>query len=262
MDIQIWKEPIPYLLEDAETPNVFHTFFIDTEEPLPCIVVLPGGGYGRRAPHEGEAIARYFNTQGFHTVVVDYRVAPNRFPSGLADTQRTIRILRQNATEWKIDPNRIVTCGFSAGGHLCASTVLYSDVYSADVQTDEIDTLSCIPNGAILSYAVTDVTEGFGHIGSGRNLLGEERYLAEAEKFCLAQYITDETPKVFLWHTSDDSIVNVKNSLVFAEKLRDHNVPFELHIFPHGKHGLGLATQCPDIQQWSQLAADWIRRNI
>ena len=93
-------------------------------------------------------------------------------------------------------------------------------------------------------------------------LLGKERYEAEHGAFDLQHKVTDATPPVFLWHTSDDSCVNVKNSLVFCESLRDHGVPFELHIYPHGPHGLALAEDREDIRAWSGLAADWVLRNI
>ena len=262
MDLPIWTKEIPYLKAKAETPNAFHTYFLETNEPLPCIVVLPGGGYGGRAAHEGVPIAEFFNSQGFHAVVVDYRVAPNRHPAPLADVQRTIRILRANATEWKIDPQKIVTCGFSAGGHLCGSTILFPDIYSADVETDEIDAYDCTPNGAILCYPVISVSEPFGHLNSGKRLLGEERYAREQDGFCLENRVTASTPKAFLWHTSTDEIVNVKNSLVFAEHLRDNGIPFELHVFPEGRHGLGLAKACPDVSEWARLAANWVKRNI
>ena len=262
MKLSIWKNTVPFYLENADTPNSFDTFFIDTDEKLPCVVVLPGGGYCNRAAHEGTPIAEFFNSKGLHAVVVNYRVAPNRFPSGLADVQRVVRILRHNAKEWNIDPDRIVTCGFSAGGHLTASSILYGDVYSdADVEMDEADTFSHIPNGAILCYPVISVENDFGHVGSGKNLLGE-KYDSEKKNFFLAPLITEKTPKVFLWHTSDDASVNVKNSLVFGEHLRDCNIPFEMHIYPHGKHGLGLALDKPDACAWAHLAADWIKRNI
>ena len=262
MDLQIWDREIPYLLEGAETPNAFHTYLLDTEEPLPCIVVLPGGGYSRRAPHEGAPIAEFFNSQGFHAVVVDYRVAPNRYPAPLADAQRVIKILRYHAKEWKIAPNRIVTCGFSAGGHLCGSTLLFPDVYASDVTPDAIDAMDCTPNGGILCYPVISVSEPFGHCNSGKKLLGEERYEREQDDFCLQKKVTATTPKAFLWHTSTDEIVNVKNSLVFGEMLRDNGIPFEMHVFPEGRHGLGLAKAYPDISEWARLAANWVKRNI
>ena len=262
MNLSIWKNTVPFYLEDADTPNDFDTFFIDTDKDLPCVVVLPGGGYCNRAAHEGAPIAEAFNSKGMHAVVVNYRVAPNRFPSGLADVQRVIRILRHNANEWHIDPHRIVTCGFSAGGHLAASSILYDDVYSdTNVEKDDADTVSHIPSGAILCYPVISVENDFGHAGSGKYLLGE-KYESEKKNFFLAPLITESTPKVFLWHTSDDGAVNVKNSLVFGEYLRDRSIPFEMHIYPHGKHGLGLAQDKPDVCEWISLAANWINRNI
>ena len=262
MDLKIWDGEIPYFLPDATTPNLFHTYFLPTEQPLPCVVVLPGGGYGGHSPQEGVPIAEFFNSRGMHAVVVKYRVSPNRHPAPLADVQRVIRLIRHFAKEWMIDPNRIVTCGFSAGGHLAASTILFPDAYTNAISADAIDQEDCTPNGAILGYPVISVEEGYGHIGSGKRLLGEERYAIEQARFSLAQYVTPQTPKVFLWHTSNDAVVNVKNSLIFAEHLRDAGVEFELHVYPHGYHGLGLALDRPDVRTWAPHAADWILKNL
>ena len=259
--MKLWTNEIPFYNSEAETPNEITFYPIHSAYPLPCVVVLPGGGYHGRARHEAGDIAEFFNSRGMHAAVVEYRVAPNCHPAPLADAQRAIRILRANAKAWKIDPNRIVTCGFSAGGHLCASTILFPDVYSETYEKDEIDNESCIPNGAILGYPVIHVTDDMGHVGSGRNLLGD-RYEELKEQFNLENYVNESTPPVFLWHTSEDSAVNVKNSLLFAEKLRDAQVPFELHVFPHGKHGLGLAKTYSDVSKWANLAADWILNNI
>lgn len=261
MQLKLWDKEIPYLDAGADTPNSLTTYFIDTDKPLPCIVVYPGGGYAVRAPHEGEPIAKFFNSRGMHAVVVDYRVAPNRFPAPLADAQRAIKLVRAHADEWKIDPNRVVTLGFSAGGHLAASTVTLDDVSCEGHTPDDIDKFSALPNGAILCYPVIDVTDKFGHVGSGQNLLGE-KYKYENNYFSLQHRVTDKTPKCFLWHTSDDGGVNVKNSLVFAERLRDHGIQLEMHIYPHGAHGLGLAEGTPDVSQWANQAADWVLRNI
>lgn len=259
--MKLWNREIPFFSPDADTPNELTLYLLETEKPLPCVVILPGGAYRGRAAHEGVDIAKFFNSRGIHAVVVEYRVTPNYHPAPLADAQRAIRQVRANAKNWKVDPNRIVTCGFSAGGHLCASCLLLPDAYSDSYPADAIDRESCYPNGAILCYPVIFVTEGIGHVGSGKNLLGE-RYEVEKERFCLAQYITESTPPVFLWHTAEDASVNVKNSLLFAEGLRDNNVPFELHVFPKGKHGLGLAKQYSDVSKWADLAADWILQNI
>lgn len=262
MEIKLWEKDIPYYNTESDLPNVMRCFLLDSAEPLPCVVVLPGGGYSGRARHEADPIAEFFNSQGFHAVVVEYRVAPNRFPAALCDAQRAVRIVRANAEKWGIDPDRIVTCGFSAGGHLAASTILYGDVYSGEIEAEEVDSFSHLPNGAILCYPVISVDSEFGHVGSGINLFGEQVYEETKGDLCLAKYVTDKTPPVFMWHTSDDAGVNVKNSLTFGAALRDHGIKFEMHIFPHGPHGIGLAESYPDSKQWKTLAADWIKRNI
>lgn len=262
MTVKLWNEKIPHYDPEADTPDQMKLFLLDANEKLPCIVVLPGGGYRGRAKHEGDPIAEFFNSQGFHSVVVDYRVAPNRFPAALSDVQRAVRTLRYRADEWNIDPKRIVVCGFSAGGHLAASSLLYSDVYSEQAERDGADNMDHIPNGAILCYPVISVDSDFGNVITGKNLLGDEVYETEKQKFFLSQYVTDKTPQVYMWHTSDDEGVNVKNSLSFAAALRDHGVRFEMHIYPHGPHGLGLAQSYPDVSEWAALAADWVKRNI
>lgn len=259
MDIKLWNDKIPSFDADAETPNVMSTFFIDTDKPLPCIVILPGGAYRKRVRHEAEPIAELFNSRGFHAVIVEYRVAPNRFPSGLCDVQRAIRIIRHNAERWQIDPNRIVVCGFSAGGHAAASSLVYPDAYE---HCDEIDEVSHIPNGGILCYPVISVEEEYGHVGSGKNLLGKDKYLEERAQHSVDKRVAANAPPVFMWHTSDDTEVNVKNSLTFASALRDNGIPFEMHIFPKGNHGLGLAVDRPDVGKWTSLAVDWVERNV
>lgn len=258
-DIKLWENEIPFLKEDADTPNYMTFYPADTHHPTACVVVYPGGGYGGRANHEGAPIAEFFNSRGLHAAVVHYRVAPNRHPAPLADAQRAIKIVRQNAKKWYVDPEKVVTLGFSAGGHLAASTVTLPEVKTC--VDDEISRQNYLPNGAILCYPVIDIAEVIGHVGSGKNLLGDE-YEAKKEEYSLQHRVNEKTPQVFLWHTSEDQGVNVKNSLVFGEKLRDFGIPFEMHIFPHGRHGLGLAKATFDTSKWADLAADWVIRNI
>ena len=261
MQIKLWDGDIPFLNADADTPNYMTAYLIDTDEKRPCIVIYPGGAYRARAYHEGEPVARFFNSRGFHAVVVAYRVYPNRDPAPLADAQRAIKLVRYHADEWNIDPDRVITLGFSAGGHLCGSTLVRDEVRIDCDRFDAIDAMPYRPNGGILCYPVISVENDYGHVGSGMSLLGE-RYDSEKTDYNLSKKIKEDTPKAFLWHTSDDAAVNVKNSLIFAERLRDAGIPFELHVFPHGKHGLGLAPDYPDIRQWATLAADWVERSF
>jgi len=255
----LWENEIPFNLEGADTPNYMTFYQAPTHHPAPCIVVLPGGGYAGRAGHEGDPIAEYFVSRGMHACVVHYRVSPNRHPAPLADAQRAIKLIRANAKKLYVNPDKIVTLGFSAGGHLAASTVTLDEVETC--VNDEISKENYLPNGAILCYPVIDVVSDFAHKGSGKNLLGDD-YEAKGEDFCLQNKVNDKTPPVFIWHTSNDQAVNVKNSLEFGKAMRDHGKLFEMHIFPDGPHGLGLALVKPDVSKWASLAADWVIANI
>lgn len=258
MKLKLWENKIPFFTEGMETPNEMTTYLIDTEKPLPAVVVLPGGGYGMRSPLEAEPVARFFNSRGFHSMVVEYRVAPNRHPAPLADAQRAIKLVRYHAEEWRIDPNKIIILGFSAGGHLAASTAVLVDICPAQ---DEVGQMNARPNGAVLCYPVISLEESFGHVGSGENLLGEE-YNQRKSELSLQNRVNENTPPCFLWHTADDEAVPVQNSLAFAQELRKHKVPYELHIFPHGAHGLDLALGTSDVSKWAGLCADWIINNF
>jgi len=244
-----------------DTPRLM-PYLVPGEGMRACIVVCPGGGYGGRAAHEGEPVARWLNTLGVSACVLDYRVRPYRHPVPLGDAQRAIRMVRHRAGEWRVDPKRVGILGFSAGGHLAASAATIFDGGKPDA-ADPIDRLSCRPDAAILCYPVITFAE-HGHRGSMQNLLGPEPDPALREAMSLETRVTDRTPPVFLWHTSDDPVVPVENSLLFAMALRKHKVPFELHVFPHGPHGMGLAEgkrggAAPEVRQWTALCAVWLR---
>ncbi|MBE7047362.1 MAG: alpha/beta hydrolase [Ruminococcaceae bacterium] len=263
MTIKLWENDIPYFNEEAETPNMMTAFIRETDKPLPAVIVFPGGGYVNRARHEAEPIAEYYYSMGFHAFVVEYRVSPNRYPAPLIDAQRAIKIVRYNAKKWNVDPDKIITLGFSAGGHLCAMTLTMDDVCT--VTGDEIDKMSAKVNGGILCYALTNVEEGYGHVGAGKNLLGDSYEDLKAD-YSLEKKVTADTPPCFIWHTFEDPVVNVKNALFFADKLKENNVSCEMHIFPNGRHGLGMGDRITDdikeVRQWAKLSSDWITRTF
>jgi len=260
-EIPLFENGIPYYTEGLETPNSMTLCLADTDKPLPCLLVIPGGSYHYREKGEAFPITDWFNAHGFNAAILNYRVEPNRYPAALADAQRAVRLLRAGAENWNIDPDKIIVAGFSAGGHLAASTVTLDEVPIPEEMRDAADEFSPFPNGAILSYPVISVEAEFGHVNSGRNLLGE-LYEEKKSEFSLQNCVHGNMPPVFLWHTVEDSCVNVKNSLVFAEALRDANVEFEMHIYPHGRHGLALAESYEDVRGWKELAVSWIHRNI
>ena len=168
--------------------------------PLGLVVVLPGGGYSHRAFHEGDPIAQRFNELGFHAVTVQYRVKPYTYPAGLNDVARAIRIIRANAEKWKVDPNKIAVCGFSAGGHLAGTAgVYYQD--ATHVEGDEADQFSARPDAMLLCYPVIAATEEFSHKGSANNLLGIDASLEARKKMDLHKAVNEDTPPAFIWHT-------------------------------------------------------------
>lgn len=255
--MQLWPENHAELQDPADdfTPILTH-YPADHGEIAGAVIVAPGGGYRMRADHEGEPIARWLNSIGIHAFVVDYRVAPHRHPHPLRDAQRAIRIVRSRAEEWKIRPDRIGILGFSAGGHLAAVAGTIHDDGDA-TSDDPVARASCRPDAMVLCYAVINLTE-FPHQGSLLNLLGDDPSMELRAELSADLNVTADTPPTFLWHTADDAAVPVSNSLRMASALASHGVPFALHIYPHGRHGLGLATELPDVAIWTQMAGTFL----
>ncbi len=239
-----------------ETPRL-ELYPVSGGKPTGWVAVCPGGGYGGRAPHEAEPIARMLNAAGISAGVVHYRVSPHRGPVPQMDAMRAIRFARAHAAAWNILPDKIGILGFSAGGHLAASVAVHADHGDAG-SADPVARLSARPDAAILCYPVISFGE-WGHRGSRNNLLGPMPTAAQMEQFSLEKQVDSATPPTFLWHTADDAGVPVQNSLLFAQALASHRIPFELHVFPKGAHGLGLATDDPIVGQWPALCVKWLK---
>ena len=210
--------------------------FPDQDPARPAILVVPGGGYGGVCRStEGDPVAKQFAKLGFRTFILHYRVYPNHFPAPQQDILRAIRLIRYNAGIWKVIPDQVAVCGFSAGGHLCASAgIIPDDVPLAPI--DEADSMPSRPNAMLLAYPV--ITSGkFAHSGSFRNLLGKE-YSKRKKEFSLEKRVTKTSAPAFIWHTIEDQAVPVENSLLLAEAMRKNGVLHELHIFPCGPHGM------------------------
>ena len=224
--------------------------------PRAAVVVCPGGGYAHLAPHEGLPVARWLNGLGLHAFVLRYRVAPHRHPAPLQDAQRALRTVRCHAADWGVDPGRVGILGFSAGGHLAATAGTGSDPGSPEAQ-DPVERCSCRPDLMVLCYAV--LTFGpFREPGTLRNLLGPEPDEALRRALSPEERVSADSPPTFLWHTADDRAVPAENSLGFAAALSRVGVPWSLHVFPHGRHGLGLASADPEAGAWTDLCASWL----
>lgn len=224
------------------------------------ILVFPGGGYVHLAiDHEGQQIAAWLNSYGISAFVLRYRLGPKyRHPIELGDAQRAIRYVRAHSIEFGIDPHRIGVWGFSAGGHLASSTGTHFDDGRAD-SSDPIERHGCRPDFMILAYPVITFEEPYLHRGSRDALLGFTPDAALVELLSNERHVTRETPPTFLFHTSDDPVVPVQNSLLFYEALRRAGVPAEMHIYEHGEHGVGLARNNPELASWPDLLADWLK---
>lgn len=263
-EFKIWNRDIPLFDENNnndknQNTNLITFFPAETEKPVPTVVIFPGGGYClRSSEQEGFDVAKFFNSVGFNAAVVEYRVAPYHYPVQLLDAQRAIKVVRSLGKEYNVDTDKIVTLGFSAGGHLCGMTATFPDI--CNEYGDEIDKLSAHPNGAVLCYAVSSADKDFGHLGSFKNLLGEN--YEKKEEFSTELRIDKNTCPCFLWHTVTDECVNVENSIHFAQNLIKNNIPCELHLFPNGPHGQGLAQNLKEASQWPELAANWIKNTI
>jgi acetyl esterase/lipase len=224
------------------------------------VVVLPGGGYTNLAvDHEGVQIAAWLNSYGITAFVLRYRLGPKyHYPVELEDAQRAVRWARSHAADYGIDAHRIGVWGFSAGGHLAALTGTKFNSTQKDSQ-DPIDHESARPDFLILAYPVITFEEPYLHRGSRTNLIGPSPDPESVRLTSNELHVTKDTPPTFLFHTSDDAVVPVQNSLLFYQALRAAGVDAEMHIFEHGKHGVGLARNIPELSAWPTLLASWLQ---
>ena len=256
--IKLWEENVPgYDPTISDFVPYITPFALDNGKKNSAVIVFPGGGYAGRARHEADPIALWLNSIGVSAFVLEYRVAPYRYPNPVLDAQRAIRLVRLNADKYNIDPNKIGILGFSAGGHLAATVGTHYDKGNINA-ADPVERVGCRPDAMILCYPVITFGE-FGHKGSMRNLLGDCVTEEEIAPFANDKQVNSETPPTFLWHTAEDAGVPVENSILFAQALSKNKVPFALHIFPKGRHGIGLAADVPEAYKWPELCCDWLK---
>jgi len=246
---------------------------IQGERKRPLVIICPGGGYEYHSPREGEAIAIKMNSFGFNACILKYSLFPNEFPCALFEAAYTIAYARAHAKEWCIDPNKIIIAGFSSGGHVAASI---GTMWNNEILKDFVNNILKLtpkdirPEGILLGYPV--ITSGeYAHKPSFIRILGKN-YDENLELVSLENRVDKDTPITFLWHTVEDATVLIENSFLFATALRKSNVPFELHVFPNGNHGLSLATKETDMRDgnkyqpecacWADMFKVWVEKNI
>lgn len=247
--IILWPEGnIPYFWEGNCIPALD---CYPVEGSKGAVVVCPGGGYTGKAAHEGGPIAEMLNAAGISAYVLDYRVKPCHYNAPVSDAHRAIRTLKAMGYE------KVGILGFSAGGHLTCSAATLYDLGNPEAE-DPIERYSCRPDAFIPCYAVASFIS-FRHQGSVNSLLGEERENWELiYRFSAEMHIDKNTPPAFIWHTAEDAGVPVENSLHLARAMAHAGVPYEMHIFPNGGHGLGLAQNNSAAKEWPALCQKWL----
>lgn len=256
--LPLWDRPAPHSHPEDDFTPVLERYPVPGTAARGAVLICPGGGYGGRADHEGAPVAQRFNAAGFHAAVIQYRVSPHRHPAPLLDASRAVRLARHHAAAWHIRPDRIALLGFSAGGHLAASVGVHGNRPEART-ADPLGDGNGRPDALVLCYPVISAGP-CAHRGSFENLLGPDPAADALRRLSLEDQVSTETPPTFLWHTADDGGVPVQNALLFAAALDRHNIPFELHVYAQGRHGLGLAEDDPQVGTWSALAAGWLER--
>ena len=216
-----------------------------------AIIMCPGGGYSRLAMnHEGHDMAPWLNTQGITYAVLKYRMPNGHHEVPLSDAEQAIRLLREHAAEWGVNPQRVGIMGASAGGHLAASL---ATLYSSDKSR---------PDFQILFYPVISMQKGITHGGSRKNLLGENPSQELEQKYSLERQVSPRTPQAFIMLSSDDDVVPPINGIGYFLALRDHKVPASLHAYPIGGHGWGFRDSFTYKRQWTGELEKWLRDGL
>lgn len=267
----------------------------------PAILICPGGGYMKCATQESEPVALRFAAMGYHTFVLKYSTYFSLdsttpfpavreeikvrehciFPNPMLEIGKAMLLIREHAKEWNLDEERIALCGFSAGGH---NVAMYANNWNTSIFTDTFGKKAELfkPMAIILCYMAGDYyftkpedieekDDMFFRV-SYTAILGKQDLTSDdIEKMSPSKHVTKDTPPTFLWATYEDSTVSVKNTLKMAEALADNKVPFELHVFEEGNHGLSLATQAsakvkmqvrPTVAKWVDMAEVWLQKRM
>lgn len=262
-------------LPDIGSPTLLHTYCRSASPELgdkryPAVVICPGGAYMFTSDREAEPIALAFLARGIQCFVLRYHVAPAaRYPVPQLEATAAIAYLRANADKYHILPDCISILGFSAGGHLAGS---YSTHWSEPLYSETlgipVDLLR--PNGMVLCYGVLSGGEKT-HEGSMISLLGDQDSPEMRRLLSTELHVSEDTPPAFIWHTFADNGVPVENSLLTANALAAQHIPFEMHIYPDGCHGLALSnwltTSNPEngmppsyVAHWVEDCANWMLR--
>jgi len=232
------------------------------KENQTAIIILPGGGYQHLAiDKEGTKVAEWFKSLGIVAFVLKYRlpndqIMTNKTVGPLQDAQEAIRVVRQNAAKWNIDPNKIGIMGFSAGGHLASTLATHYD----DRVYETSSKVSARPDFSLLIYPVISMQNDITHKGSQVSLLGENASQQDIDSFSNEKRVTAQTPPAFLVHATDDGAVLPENSINYYLALKNNKVVAELHLYENGGHGFGLGVK-DTSKFWTKACEEWLKSN-
>ena len=269
------KERFPFLGQDGRDPVLTAylpynmTEMQRQEQKRPSILLCPGGAYRVVSQREAEPIALHFLPEGFNVFVLTYSVKPHTFPAQLQEVAAAMELIYENADNWNTDTGRIAIMGFSAGGHLAAH---YTNAYDCP-QVRQVFPESKGVKASILCYPVICTAQQHCHKGSFMNVIGHDYPLRpeEEEMFSCDLLVSEGTPPAFLWHTAEDGSVPVMNSLLYAQALARYKIPFALHIYPAGRHGLAtvdeqtngeLPPEVQAAQAWLPALKQWLKNTL
>ena len=262
--IPLWPDGAPGALGTSsnDIPTLTPYLAAPTNATGAAMMICPGGGYEHLAPHEGHDYALWLNQHGVTCFVLKYRLGLSgyHYPAEFQDVTRAMRWVRAHADEYKIDPKRIGIMGSSAGGHLAATLLTHFDFGNTN-SADLIERQSSRPDIGILCYPVITMGE-FAHQGSKTNLLGQNPSRKLVKLLSNELQVTTNTPPCFIWATFEDKTVPVENTLMFAAALRKNHVPFDLHIYQKGGHGMGLGNKnapTAPLHPWTADCLVWLK---
>jgi acetyl esterase/lipase len=278
--IKVWPNKIPGAIENknyketADTaedgmvtlstvtnPTISVYFPKEVKANGTAVLICPGGGYVHLAyTKEGINIAHWLNSLGITGVVLKYRLPSDKIMKDktigpLQDVQEAMRIIRRNAKDWNINPNKIGVIGFSAGGHLASTLCTHYNMKVYDS-----DTTSARPDFAILGYPVISMELDTTHLGSRENLLGNNPTAQTVKEYSSELQVNKNTPETFLFQAEDDNTVPVENSIIYFLALKKYNIPAELHIYEKGEHGFGLGREEETNTDWPNSCAHWMKQ--
>jgi acetyl esterase/lipase len=261
--VPLWPEGAPGALGTSsnDIPTLTAYLPAGTNATGAAMVICPGGGYVHLAPHEGNDYALWLNQHGVTCFVLKYRLGSSGYhhPAMLNDAARAVRWVRAHAEEFKVDAHRVGIMGSSAGGHLAATLMTHFDAGDTN-SADAIERQSSRPDLGVLCYPVISMGE-FAHKSSKEYLLGKNPAPDLVKLLSNELQVTTNTPPCFLWTTFEDKTVPMENTLLFAEALRKNHVPFDLHVYQKGGHGMGLKDKAPFAHPhpWAGDCLFWLK---